>query len=153
MTNEIFYKFFDDDELLRISKKISVKEKITAGEIVVSIKEKKSFFQKSKSVEQMAQKEFYRLRINNTRDKTGILIYIILAERQFYILADSGINSKVESNTWEVIKDKMQNNFRSGEFCKGILNAVDEVGNILSRFFPIKPDDTNEISNMVIVRR
>ena len=152
MEKRLIYHFLDDDELLRISNKIKVTEKTTAGEIQVSIKEYKSFFKKSKSVKELAEEEFFRLGIQNTRDKTGILIFILLSDRQFYILADSGINAKVPQSTWDSIKDEMQKMFQKGKFCKGILFGVEEVGKILSEHFPIKPDDTNELSNQVIIK-
>ncbi len=49
--------------------------------------------------------------MNETRDKTGILIYILLASRRFYIVADEGINSKVEQKTWDDIRSEMENQF------------------------------------------
>jgi uncharacterized membrane protein len=148
---QLIYYFLNDDELLRISNKIKEIEKSTEGEICVSIKEHRSFFQKRKTVGKLAEEEFFKLGIDKTRDNTGILIFILLEDRQFYILADKGINQKVEQSTWDSIKDEMQKNFLKGNFSKGIIHGVEEVGRILSRHFPIKPDDTNEISNRVVV--
>ena len=149
MEKQLIYNFVNDDELLRISNKIKEMEKTTAGEICVSIKEKRSLLEKRKSVRQLAEKEFFKLGVANTRDKTGILIFLLLANRSFYILADSGINEKVPLGTWDKIKDEIQKNFSHGEFCKGIIFGIEEVGKILSKHFPIKPDDTNELSNRV----
>jgi uncharacterized membrane protein len=148
---QLIYQFVNDDELLRITNKIREYEKLTAGEICVSIKEKKSFLQKRKTVGDLAKQEFARLGIGKTRDKTGILIYIILEERQFYILADSAINNKVTENTWHKIKDGMQEYFKKGLFAKGILHGVEETGKVLAEHFPVKPDDTNEIPDRVII--
>jgi uncharacterized membrane protein len=151
MKDHLIYNFIDDDELLRISNKIKEMEKNTAGEICVSIKEKRSFLQKKKTLRQLAEDEFYKLGIAKTRDKTGILIFLILEDRQFYILADKGINEKVPSDTWDSVKNSMQEKFLQGEFCKGILLSIEEVGKKLTAHFPIKPDDTNELSNRVII--
>jgi uncharacterized membrane protein len=149
MKEQLIYNFFDDDEFLRISNKIKETEKITAGEICISIKEKKSFLQKKKTLRQLAEDEFNRLGIGKTRDSTGILFFLVLAERQFYILADKGINEKVSTDTWDQIKEEMQQRFSKGEFCKGILFGIEEAGKILSSHFPVKQDDTNELSNRV----
>ncbi len=151
MEKQLIYYFLNDDELLRISNKIKQAEKTTAGEICVSIKEHMSFLQKRKSVRDLAEEEFFKLGIDKTRDKTGILIFILLESRQFYILADKGINEKVEPSTWDTIKDEMQKMFLKGNFCQGIIHGIEEVGKILSANFPIKPDDTNELSNRVII--
>ena len=149
MEKQLIYNFVDDDELLRISNKIKEMEKLTAGEISVSIKEKRSLLEKGKSVKQLAEKEFFKLGVSNTKDKTGILIFLSLEDRKFFILADSGINAKVNPETWDKIKDEMQGMFQKGEFSKGLIYGVDEVGKILSTHFPIKADDTNELSNKV----
>ncbi len=153
MAKRIIYHFLSDDDLLRISDKIKEMEKISSGEICVSIKEGLNLFNRKKSVRELAEKEFFKLGIQNTRDKTGILIFIILKSRKFFILADSGINEKVDPNTWDSVKDGMQMMFLKGEFCKGILLGVDEVGRILGKHFPIKPDDTNELSNRVRIEQ
>lgn len=151
MKTPLIYKFLDDDELLRISKKIKSEERHTAGEICVSIKETRSFQQRNKSVRKLAEEEFFKLGIDKTRDKTGIIIFFLLEAREFYILADEGINKKVPENTWDKIKDEMQEHFTEGKFSEGIIHGVERVGKILSEHFPIKPDDTNEISNRVIL--
>jgi uncharacterized membrane protein len=147
----LIYHFVNDDELLRITNKIREYEKLTAGEICVSIKEHKTFLQRRKSVGELAKQEFARLGIGKTRDKTGILIYILLEERQFYILADSAINKKVTANIWHKIKDVMQEFFMQGTFAKGILYGVEETGKVLAEHFPVKPDDRNEIPDRVVI--
>ncbi len=150
MQKKLIYNYLSDDELLRISNKIKEAEKTTAGEIRVSIKEKKPFLQSS-SIYEIAKKEFYKLGVDKTRDKTGILIFVLLEKKQFYILADEGINKIVNENTWNEIKDKMQDMFKKGDFCKGIIYGINEVGSHLTKHFPIKPDDTNELSNKVVL--
>ncbi|NWF50160.1 MAG: TPM domain-containing protein [Ignavibacteriaceae bacterium] len=151
MKKRLIYKYFDDDDFLRISRKISSTEKLTSGEICVSIKEYPGLLGKKKSVRQLAEEEFYRVGINKTRDKTGVLIFLLLSEKKFYILADRGINEKVKEDTWEKVKDNMLSFFSRGLFCKGIISGIDEVGSILSKHFPIKPGDTNELSNRIII--
>jgi uncharacterized membrane protein len=78
--------------------------------------------------------------------------FFILGERQFYILADQGINEKVDRNTWENVSMEIQSNFKNGYFSKGIVSGIEIVGEILSEHFPIKPDDENELTNKVVIR-
>ncbi len=151
MKKVLIYHFLDDDELLRISDKIKDAEKTTAGEICVNIKEHQPWLKRKKSLRSIAEEEFFKLGMDKTRDKTGVLIFLLLERRQFYILADSGINEKVPQEQWDKIKDKMQEMFSTGKFCSGILHGIEEAGKVLSLHFPIKPDDTNEISDRVIV--
>jgi uncharacterized membrane protein len=149
MKNNLIYEFFNDDELLRISNKIKETETLTSGEIRVSIKNKKTFLNGKKSTHDLAKHEFFRLKMNETIDKTGILIFLILKERKFHILADEGINAKVPDNTWDSISNKIQKKFRDGNFCEGILDGIENIGKKLSEHFPIKQGDTNELSNKV----
>lgn len=150
--HDIFYSYFDDDDLLRITNKITEKEKVTQGEIVISIKEKRSFFQDFFSLENLAKKEFLRLGINKTNEGTGILFYLILQSKELQILADSPINEKVNQNTWTELKDEILAHFKNGKYCEGLILAVDKAGDILAKYFPKTPDNQNEISNRVIIR-
>jgi uncharacterized membrane protein len=149
--NELVYHFFDDDDFLRISNKISEAELITSGEIRVSIRENKTFAERNSDLRSLAEKEFYRLNMHQTRDKTGILLFFLLGERQFYILADEGINEKVSSNVWTNISKEIQDNFKNGYFSQGIVKGIENVSKLLSEHFPIKPDDKNELTNRVVI--
>lgn len=151
MHNKLIYHFFSDDDFLRISNKIKEMEKITAGEIRVSLKDKKQIGKKNKSIRELAEEEFVKLNMHATRDKTGILLYLILSERQFYILADSGIHEKVDEGTWDKVRDEIQKEFLDGHFTEGLIHGIGRVGEILGKHFPIKPDDTNELSNKVVI--
>jgi uncharacterized membrane protein len=149
----LIYQFFNDDDFLRISGQIKKAEKSTSGEIRISLKEKRVFSDKNKSIRQLAEKEFFKLNMHETRDKTGILLFLLLHERQFYILADQGINEKVTQETWDSVRDEIQSKFQTGNFCDGMLAGIEKVGKILSEHFPVKTDDTNELSNKVVMER
>lgn len=151
MKEKLIYHFFSDDDFLRISNAIKEAEKSTSGEIRVGVRDKKSFADKNKNIRQLAEKEFYKLNMHSTRDKTGILLYLLLNERQFYILADEGINSKVNQDTWDKVRDEIQSKFADGRYAKGIISGIEKVGKILSEHFPIKADDTNELSNKIVI--
>ena len=105
--------------------------------------------EKKLSIYDMALREFYRLGMDKTRDNTGVLIYLLLSDKKFQIIADKGIHEKVEDGTWQKIADEMAEEFRKGKFLDGILKGLDRIGKILARHFPIKPDDTNELPNEV----
>ncbi len=149
MSRELLYQYFSDDDFLRISDMIKQAELKTSGEIRVSVKESKPPMKSKKSIKDLAEEEFYTLRMDKTRDKTGILLYISLKEKAFQILADKGINQKVKPNTWDELKEQLQKNFADGKFADGIINTVETMGEILSEHFPIKNDDKNELSNKV----
>lgn len=151
MAKSFIYKYLSDDDMKSISGKIKEVEKRTSGELVVSIKRKRPMMQKKKPISELAVAEFNRIGMCKTADSTGILLFILFEDREFYILADKGVNEKVDKNTWEEVKNNMQNYFVKGEYCKGIINSLEEMGNILAVHFPIKPGDVNEIADDVIV--
>jgi uncharacterized membrane protein len=147
----LIYHYFSDDDFLHISGKIKEMEKTTSGEIRVAIKEKRHFLQRKRTIHQLAVEEFHKLNMHNTRDKTGILLYLLLHDRLFYILGDQGIHEKIGDETWAQIRDEIQTHFKDGNFPEGILWGIERVGKILTEHFPIKPDDTNELSNEVVI--
>ncbi len=151
MKNEILYTYFSDDDFLKISNSIKEAEKTTAGEIRVSIKGKRPLTQITLDIKEVTEREFKKLKMGNTRDKTGILLLLILEERAFYILADSGIHAKVGQKVWDEIRDEILKDFLKGKFTDGIVKGVNLMGKVLTEHFPIKPDDTNELSNEVVI--
>ncbi|MCA2004225.1 MAG: TPM domain-containing protein [Ignavibacterium sp.] len=149
MSKRIIYNYLNDDELLRISNTIKEVEKKTAAEILVTIKEKRTFLEKRKSIRQLAEIEFQKSGITKTKDRTGVLIFILLSDKQFYILADTKISEKIAQKTFDEIAEKMSNAFRSGKFSEGIIECINSLSEILTAFFPVLPDDVNEIPNKV----
>ncbi|PKL82816.1 MAG: hypothetical protein CVV24_08155 [Ignavibacteriae bacterium HGW-Ignavibacteriae-3] len=149
--DRLIYNYFSDDDFLRISGKIKEMEKNTSGEIRISIKEKKNFSERKIDMRALAEMEFHKLNMHNTRDKTGILLFLLLGEKKFYILADSGIDQKVGQSVWDNVRDEIQNHFQNGKFGDGLIWGIERVGEILSAHFPIKSDDTNELSNEIVL--
>lgn len=143
------YNFLSQSDLERIKNKISEFEKTTSGEIVISIKEKRNFFEKKKSLFELAQKEFVKAKIANTENSTGVLIFILFSEKQFYILPDTNISKVVEKDFWQKLADDMSEKFKSRNFADGLIECIDKIGEVLKNNFPIKPDDKNELPNEI----
>lgn len=114
---------------------------------------KRLFTTKSEMEEEVNQKAieiYFENHVSMTRDRTGIMIFISLLERKVKVLADCGINEKVEKDYWEKIVKNLILNIKRGEIVKGMSEAIETCGNSLEKSFPIKGDDTNEISNDLI---
>jgi uncharacterized membrane protein len=90
--------------------------------------------------------------MTKTKDRTGVLIFLLLQDKQFFILADEGIHCKVEEGTWEKIASEMSQQFSQKNYRDGIVNAIHKVGDILSKHFPRNSNDTNELSDEVHMR-
>ncbi len=144
-------KLFSDQDLHTISSAIGEVEKTTSGEIRVDIRQRRTRKEKKLSLEHIAQKEFHHLGMTKTKHHTGVLIFLLLEDREFHILADEGIHSKVNSDTWQKIADSMSAKFAKGEFKEGVIEGVRSVGKVLATHFPRTPDDINELPDEVRV--
>ena len=145
-------QIFTKEDLTAIASAIGKAEKTTAGEIRVSIRQKRRWTEKKRTIEEIARKEFHLLGMTKTKNRTGILIFLLLEDKKFFILADDGIHAKVKEGTWEKIATEMSNHFSQKNFPMGIIHGVASVGEELSRFFPKKTDDTDELPNDVRVQ-
>lgn len=92
---------------------------------------------------------FYELKMHETRDRNGVLLYIALGDRKLAIMGDSGINKAVPPNFWDSTSKIMVDHFKKEEYGEGIKQAVVMAGNQLQKYFPLKSDDTNELSNEI----
>jgi len=101
-------------------------------------------------VQEAAVTAFFQNGLFRTRDETGVLIYISVFERKVWVLADRGINGKVPKDAWNEVVDVITDGIREKRPAEAICTAVGSVGEMLSRHFPIKPDDTNELKNLII---
>ena len=134
-----------------ISQAIHMTETVTSGEIRLVVRERRHFGEKGLSLEKIALREFHRLDLSKTRDRTAILLFLLLSERKFHIVADEGIHRNVADGTWERVANSMGVEFKKGKFRQGIIEGLELVGKILSETLPPKPGDRNELSNKVIV--
>ncbi len=107
-------------------------------------------FEMQEEVYQRAIQLFYENKISMTRDRTGILIFISLLERKVEMLADCGINEKVEKDYWEKLVSALVIKIKEGKSTEGIITAINSCGENLANSFPIKADDTNELPDELI---
>ncbi len=144
-------RLFAKEDLAAIASAIKETEQTTAGEIRVSVRQKRGWRERKHTIEQLARKEFHLLQMTKTKERIGVLIFLLLQQKQFTILADEGIHTKVADGTWERIAKEMSEHFSKKNFRQGILYGVQAVGKELSKHFPRTSDDTNELSDEVHV--
>ncbi len=141
--------FLSKKDLKDIADAIAGQEKRTSGEIRVAVRQKRSRKERTMTVEQLARHEFVHLGMMKTKERTGILIFILLEAREFFILADEHINEKVGPGTWQSIAQAMAGAFARKEFRQGLMDAVRSVADSLAQHFPVRAGDTNELTNAV----
>ncbi len=145
-------KYLSEGDIKDITAKIAGVEDQTPGELRVGIRHRRQRREWKLSLHELALNEFTRLGMQRTKNRTGVLILLLLSERKFQIIADEGIHSRVEEGTWDRIAADMTSHFKDGNFRKGICAAIDAVGTELKRHFPRKPDDRNELPNEIVER-
>ncbi len=101
-------------------------------------------------VEEAAVTSFFQKGVYRTRDETGILIFISLFERRVWVLADRGINRKVAQDQWDGIVARIIDGIRQQRAGQAICAAVAEIGELLAAHFPIREDDRDELTNLIV---
>lgn len=94
---------------------------------------------------------FSHLRIWDTAQNNGVLIYLLLADRDVEIVADRGIDAKVGAERWEQICRAMEAEFRSGQFERGVIGGIDAVSRELAKHFPPRGPHRNELPDAPVV--
>ncbi|MEO8211071.1 MAG: TPM domain-containing protein [bacterium] len=145
-------EYLPDDSLEKIAQSIGEIEKKTSGEIRVCLRKTRAFGEKNISHREIAIKEFIKLGIDKTEQKTGVLIFVMFGERKFEFIADEGINSKIHPGHWDKISIDVKDYFSKERYLDGILYGLNSLSEVLIREFPIGRDDKNELSNEVVIQ-
>ncbi|MBX9604597.1 MAG: TPM domain-containing protein [Gammaproteobacteria bacterium] len=90
---------------------------------------------------------FAELGVWDTEHNNGVLLYLLLADRDVEIVADRGIGARVPQAEWEAICRRMESEFRAGRFEAGALAGIDEIGRLLARHFPARGVAPNELDD------
>ncbi|HEY8278363.1 MAG TPA: TPM domain-containing protein [Bdellovibrionota bacterium] len=101
----------------------------------------------AEEVKEAAQAAFLKHGLANTRDRTGVLLFVSLKEHRVQILADSGIHEKVGEEFWRQESDRIAGSIRQGSPAEGMIAAIHSIGEKLQQHFPRKADDRNELPN------
>ena len=125
---------------------IRLAEKQTSGEIRVHL-------EKTTSIDayKRALQLFYDLKMNETEQQNGVLIYVAVADKKIAICGDKGIHDKVGDQFWDSTKNKIISHFKDNNFKQGLIDGIAEAGNQLTKYFPAVANDTNELSNEISI--
>ena len=101
-------------------------------------------------VHKAAVTAFYREGLYRTEHETGVLIFISILERKVWVLADRGINEKVDQTQWKTIVDHISTGIKGKRHTDALCEAIIMVGEILKTHFPIRSDDKDELTNLIV---
>jgi uncharacterized membrane protein len=136
--------FFNRDQKDLIRLAITDAEKDSSGEIRVHIERhcKGDVLDRGAFL-------FEKLGMHKTDKRNGVLFYLAVDDHQFAILGDAGINAVTPEDFWDVIKEKMQVDFKEGRFAEGLAWGIREAGSQLKEHFPFQHDDVNELPDEI----
>ena len=137
-------QILNNDEDRRIVEAIRQAELNTSGEIKVHIEN-----HCHENVEERSLFVFNRLKMDETKQRNGVLIYLAVKDQKFAILGDEGINNVVEDTFWNDIRDMMVAEFKQGRFAEGLEQGILRCGEKLKTYFPYQSDDVNEIPDEI----
>ncbi len=94
---------------------------------------------------------FGLLRVWDTEENAGVLIYLLLADHDVEIVADRGIDRRVDAQAWEAICRRMESAFRESRYADGVVAAIAEISAVLARHFPRAGGGANELADRPVV--
>lgn len=124
-------------------------EKRTSGEIRVFIESRCSFVDPV----DRAVEVFFGLKMDQTEDRNGVVLYIAMKDHQLAVFGDKGIHEKVGTEFWNKEVHKMLSSFRKENYADGIVQIVTEIGEALLTHFPYENEDRNELPDDIVFSR
>ncbi|MDT0688063.1 TPM domain-containing protein [Autumnicola psychrophila] len=138
-------EFLTKAEEEEIVEAIRTSEKNTSGEIRVHLEKSTG----EMDIFDRAMEVFHMLKMDNTKQDNGVLIYVAVEDRNFVIYGDKGINNVVPNDFWESTKDAIVAQFKQGKFKQGLIDGILKAGDELQKHFPYKESDVNELSDKI----
>jgi putative membrane protein len=106
---------------------------------------------KREAARALAAQQFLAHGLHTTEARTGVLIFVALAERHAEIIADTGIAAQVDADAWQGAMDKLVAEVGAGRIADGMIAAIESTGVVLARHFPPRPRDRNELPDALIL--
>lgn len=144
---------FPRSVLQNIERSIAEAEQTHAGQIRFAVEAALDIgpLLAGQSARQRAIEVFSRLRIWDTEHNNGVLIYLLLADRDVEIVADRGIHIILGATVWEEICREMEAAFREGRFEEGVVAGIRRVGSYLAQHYPQVGAKTNELPDQPVI--
>lgn len=105
---------------------------------------------KEEAVRLRAERVFFEKGLYRTKKNTGVLFFLSLFERKIWVLADKGIYEKMDQETLNRFANEVSRGIRDGRACEALSQAIQGIGVLLSRHFPITSEDTDELPDEVM---
>jgi uncharacterized membrane protein len=143
------------EALERLGQRVAASERRHSGEVRICVEAglPLSYIWRGATARERAIMMFGKLRVWDTADNNGVLIYLLLAEHAIEIVADRGIDAHASADQWAAMAQHMAAAFRAGRFEDGLTHALEEVSALLVAHFPLAEGqaDRNELPDAPVV--
>jgi uncharacterized membrane protein len=141
--------------LERIERAIAQGERAHRGEIRFAVEPGLpwSYLKRDAPVRQRAEMLFAKLRVWDTDERNGVLLYVELADHGIEIVADRGIAALAPAEAWQGICRDVAQRFAAGEFEGGVIVGIERIGDLLAQHFPAREGERNvdELPNRPVI--
>ena len=146
-------RIFPQATLQNIERTIAEVEQTHAGQIRFAVEDALDLkpLLEGQTARERAIEVFSRLRVWDTEQNNGVLIYLLLADRDVEIVADRGVHAKLGQPVWEAVCQEMEGAFRQGKFEEGAIAGIRSVGAHLARHYPHVGGKTNELPDRPVL--
>jgi uncharacterized membrane protein len=138
--------FLSEDDLEAVARAVAAAEEQTSAEVRVHLDHACPGDALPRAI-----KVFERLGMHKTAERHGVLVYISVTDRKLAVIGDKGIHERVGEAYWRELVDAVRDRMRRERPRDGLVHAVSELGAVLGRHFPRRPDDTDELPDAVSV--
>jgi len=105
---------------------------------------------KHRRASRVAHQQFFEQNLHHTRERTGVMLFVSVAEHYVEIIADKGINDVVEEGIWDEVIAEFVQHVKARQVAEGFLAAVAACGKILAKHFPATHENPDELPNHLI---
>ncbi len=146
-------RVFTPAVMRRVEQAISDSERMHRGELRVAVEASldPGPLLRGQSPRARAEEVFSQLRVWDTAENSGVLLYVNWADRDIEIVADRGISARVKQDEWEAVCLAIEQSFRAGRFEEGLVEGIRQITRLLAMHFPAATDNVDELGNRPVM--
>ena len=97
-----------------------------------------------------AKKQFHKLRMQKTKERNAVLIFVAPRARKFAVVGDEGVHQKCGEVYWQRLIETMRRHFQKENFNQALLEAIEQTGELLAQHFPKLKNGKDELPNEIV---
>lgn len=139
-------EFFTAEQQQQMVEAIREAEKNTSGEVRLFVESKCKFVDPV----DRAHEIFFSLKMEQTKDRNAVLLYMAIDDHQLALYGDEGIYQRLGAQYWNAEVKKIISHFTRDDYTGGICHVIKDIGDALQKEFPYESDDKNELPDEII---